>query len=104
MIEAPTEDQQNRQLRQVEQSVDESLLDNEFNSKHLTADELEQLLAGSLKGQRLIEVLTHLEDCSLCLEKLPPVKAETLLKAVFGEEMAVGVFDRSPKGRSEIKN
>ena len=85
MTEA-TEDENCNQLPKDKQTKGGCPEDNEPDDEHLKREELRLLLGGSLSGESLVAALIHLENCSKCQQKLPPVKAKTLLKAVFGEE------------------
>lgn len=79
-----TNNSENEQFHQP--SKGERLEDDEADDRHLKIEELEKLLDGRLSGERLVAALIHLEDCSECRGKLPPVKSQMLLKAIFGEE------------------
>lgn len=76
-----SEDESFNQLPEPGQA--QARAENNELSRHLESEEIERLLNGSLRGERLVAVLVHLEDCNHCQQKLPPVEAETLLKAVF---------------------
>lgn len=79
-----------------ELETDKRFKDDKSNDEHLEAEELQRLVGGSLSGERLVAVLIHLDDCSECRQKLPPIKAETILKAVFSDEESPADYsDRS---------
>lgn len=74
------------------------------DGSHPELQEIERLLNGSLSGERLVAALIHLEDCNYCQQKLPPVEAETLLKAVFEDGELSGDADCTSENNSVNKN
>ena len=95
-----TKESENEQCHQPPKGklkTDERFKDDKSNGEHLEAEELQRLIGGSVSGERLVAVLIHLDDCSECRRKLPPIEAETILKAVFGDEESPADYSgRSP--------
>lgn len=72
--------------RKSEESAGANDIDEVVVGDHPDPKEFDLLLGGGLSGDRLVKALFHLDECSECRRKLPPIKPAALLRAVFGEE------------------